>query len=115
MSQETNRQENHIFKPAHPQSYNLRGGCQWSKFWGTNDLGSLVAYPRPLSTLMIMVQKICVILGTFFVARVFSLDFFYFSFVNFLKFYCFCPLNLSLDQDCPHFFLSANQDQFILV
>ena len=36
----------------------LRGGCQWSKFGGTNDLGSLVAYPRPLPTLMIMVQKI---------------------------------------------------------
>ena len=45
---------------------NLRGGCQWSKFGGTNDLGSLVAYPRPLPTLMIMVQKICAILGTCF-------------------------------------------------
>ena len=36
----------------------VRGGCQWSKFGGTNDFRSLVPYPRPLPTLMIMVQKI---------------------------------------------------------
>ena len=36
----------------------LRDGCQWSKIGGTNDFESLVAYSRPLPTLMIMVQKI---------------------------------------------------------
>ena len=29
----------------------FRGGCQCSKFWGTNDLGSLVAFPPYLNTL----------------------------------------------------------------
>ena len=36
----------------------VRGGCQWSEFEGTHDFRLLVPYPRPIPTLMIMVQKI---------------------------------------------------------